>query len=559
MCHRPRAFGERSTEVDTGFQSYPNYVDLRDRNRSFEDLAAFNFAFVGLDTGKEAFQANGYAATGNYFDVLKVQPYLGRFFHASDERGPNSAPYLVLSYAYWHTRFQDDRSVIGRTVQLNKHPFTIIGVAPPGFRGTLLFVSADFFMPLVNQEQVSGEKFLDVRGNSQAIFEAIGHLKPGVTPAQALADVNSVGAYLEKAYPKEFSQKKTALGRVGLTSFDSAVRQFMLGLMLLAGLILVAACANLGGLFAARAADRSREVALRLALGSSRNRILRQLMTEALLLSLSGGSVGLLGSIVLLRRMSMWQPFPGTPIRIPISPDAKIYVVAFVVALVSGLLFGIVPVRQVLRANAYEIVKAGSSGRIGRRHDCPRCPAGRPDCHLRRAGDFVDGGRPGPGAVTARQLRFRTAHHVGGNEPGNGGVCRRQHSTDAEAMIKALEGIPGVESVGLVNNYPPLVYGSATRTNVFKEEASDFRPSNAAGAPFKYEISPQYFQAAETALLAGREFTWHDDKEAPAVAVVNREFAGNMFGSVTNALGRHYKLQDGTRVQVVGIVETANI
>jgi hypothetical protein len=130
-------------------------------------------------------------------------------------------------------------------------------------------------MPLVNQEQVNGEKFLDIRGNSHAIFEAIGHLKPGVTPAQALADVNSVGAYLEKVYPKQFSQKKTALGRVGLTSFDSAVRQFMLGLMLLAGLILLAACANLGGLFAARAADRSREVALRLALGSSRKRIPR--------------------------------------------------------------------------------------------------------------------------------------------------------------------------------------------------------------------------------------------------------------------------------------------
>jgi predicted permease len=541
--------------VDTGFQSYPNYVDLRDRNRSFEDLAAFNFAFVGLDTGKEAFQANGYAATGNYFDVLKVQPYLGRFFHASDERGPNSAPYLVLSYAYWHSRFQDDRSVIGRTVQLNKHPFTIIGVAPPGFRGTLLFVSADFFMPLVNQEHVSGEKFLDDRGTSRAIFEAIGHLKPGVTPAQALADVNSVGTYLEKAYPKEFSQKKTALGRVGLTSFDSAVRQFILGLMLLAGLILLAACANLGGLFAARAADRSREVALRLALGSSRNRILRQLMTEALLLSLSGGSVGLLGSIVLLRRMSMWQPFPGTPIRIPISPDAKIYIVAFVVALVSGLLFGIVPVRQVLKANAYEIVKAGSSARIGRRITVRDALL---VIQIAICAVLVTSSM-----VAVRGLA-RSLHANFGFEPRTmlvgtnlvmAGYAGDSIQIMQKRMLKALEGIPGVECAGLVNNYPPLVYGSATRTNVFKEEASDFRPSNAAGTPFKYEISPQYFQAAGTALLAGREFTWHDDKEAPAVALVNREFAGNMFGSVTNAVGRFYKLQDGTRVQVVGVVE----
>jgi hypothetical protein len=142
--------------VDTGFQSYPNYLDLRDRNRTFDDLAAFGFAFVGLDTGRDPSLAAGYGTTGNYFDVLKVQPYLGRFFHRSDEHGPNSAPYLVLSYAYWHSRFQDDPGVVGRTVLLNKRPFTIIGVAPPEFRGTLLFVSPDFFMPIVNQEQWTG-------------------------------------------------------------------------------------------------------------------------------------------------------------------------------------------------------------------------------------------------------------------------------------------------------------------------------------------------------------------------------------------------------------------
>jgi hypothetical protein len=137
--------------VDTGFQSYPNYRDLRDRNRSFDDLAAFKFAFVGLDTGKDPSRATGFATSANYFDVLRIQPYVGRFFHRSDEHGPNSAPYLVLSHAYWHSRFQDDLGVVGRSVQLNKHRFTILGVAPPGFHGTLLFVSPDFFVPIVNQ------------------------------------------------------------------------------------------------------------------------------------------------------------------------------------------------------------------------------------------------------------------------------------------------------------------------------------------------------------------------------------------------------------------------
>src|ERR1700737_2148645 len=249
----PQAENLYGTEygLDPGFQSYPNYLDLRDRNRSFEDLAAFNFVFAGLDTGKDPSVATGFAATGNYFDVLRIQPYLGRFFHSSDERGPNSAPYLVLSYAYWHTRFQDDRGVLGRVVRLNKHPFTVIGVAPPEFRGTVLFVSPDFFMPIVNQEQVSGENLLDARGTTHGIFETFGHLKPGVTPAQAVADLHAVGAYLEKTYPKEFAQESFSLGRAGLTSFGRAVRAFMTGLMLLAGLILLAACANLGSLFAA--------------------------------------------------------------------------------------------------------------------------------------------------------------------------------------------------------------------------------------------------------------------------------------------------------------------
>ena len=141
-------------------------------------------------------------------------------------KGPGSAPYVVLSHAYWHSRFQDDPGVVGRTVQLNKHPFTIIGVAPPEFRGTLLFVSPDFFIPIVNQGQLDGQILLDARG-PQGIFEALGHLRPGVTPAQAVADVNAIGAYLEKTYPKEFGQKSFSLARPGLTSFGGAVRAFM--------------------------------------------------------------------------------------------------------------------------------------------------------------------------------------------------------------------------------------------------------------------------------------------------------------------------------------------
>src|SRR5258708_2180466 len=352
-----------------GFESYPNYRDLRDRNHSFDDLAALNLAYVGMDTGQNPSSVWGMEATGNYFDIMGVQPYLGRFFHSSDEYGPNSAPYIVPGYADLHVHFQDDRSVIGRTVRLNKHPFTIVGVAPPSFHGTIMFFSPDFYVPLVNQEQVEGESVLEKRENRRAIFEVLGHLKPGVTTAQAMADLNSIGADLEKSYPKEDSQMKFTLARPGLGGdfLGGPIRAFVAGLMLLAVLFLLAACANLRTLFCARAPARSREVALRLALGSSRTRILRQLFTEAIMISVVGGAVGLWGSVLLLRRLSMWQPFPRFPMSVPVSPDANVYGMALVFALVSGILFGMVPVRQVLRANPYEVVKAGSTGRVGRR------------------------------------------------------------------------------------------------------------------------------------------------------------------------------------------------
>jgi predicted permease len=537
------------------WESYPNYLDLRDRNHTFDGLAAMGLSQVALDTGKDPSRIWGFEATGNYFDVLGIQPYLGRFFHPSDERGMNSAPYIVLSYAYWNSHFQGDPNVVGRVVRVNSHPYTILGVTPPDFRGTFVFFAPNFYVPMVDQDQIMGDSALNNR-ERRGVIQILGHLKPGVTPTEAVADLDDIGAVLAKAYPKVDLHESFALGRPSLPSaIGGPVRAFVGALMLLAGLILLAACANLGSLFAARASDRSREVALRLALGSTRTRILRQLLTEALLISLAGGATGLASSIALLRRLDTWQPFSGVPIHVPVQPDANVYLVALVLAVVSGLLFGIVPVRQVLRTNPYEIVKGGSAGRVGRRISARDI--------LLVVQIAICAVLVTASMVAVRGLA-RSLHGSFGIDPNNvmlvetdlkiSGYSSGSIPAVQRRMIDALEAIPGVEHVGLVS-FPPLGRGGSWKADVFRDESKDLSPANAAANSFMYVISPDYLHAAGTTLLEGRAFNWHDDKGAPPVAMVNREFAARILGSSTNAIGKYFKVTDGTRVQVVGIVE----
>jgi predicted permease len=549
-------YGIQHGNEASSYQSYPDYLDLRDRNRSFDDLAAYDAAQVGLDNGENTARAWVLLASGNYFDELRLQPFLGRFFHASDEHGPNSAPYIVLAYDYWHTHFQDDFGVVGRTVQLNKHPYTVVGVAPPQFHGTLVFFNPAFFVPLVDQEQVEGVNELNARGK-RWLFMTMGHLKAGVTPAQAVADLNSIGSYLEKTYPKDDDQRTFALARPSLYGdyLGKPVRAFMTGLMLLAGLILLAACANLGSLFAARAADRSREVALRLTLGASRGRILRQLFTEALLLSLMGGAVGIWGSVALLRSLSAWQPFSRWPIQLPVNPDAYVYGVALLLTLASGFLFGAVPVRQVLHTDPYEIIKSGSIARVGSRFIVRDLAL---VVQIAICAVLVTSSM-----VAVRGL-LRSLHSNFGFEPRNvlladTDLTMTGYRGDSvppmqKRMIEAVQSIPGVKSVGLID-WAPLVSGGERGADVFTDVTTDLRPSNAAADAFTFSISPEYFDAAGTALLSGRAFTWHDDKNAPLVAVINQEFARKVFGSRASATARYFKRSDGTRIQVVGVVE----
>ena len=549
---------ERGYQSDTTpSHSYPDYRDLRDRNRSFDSLITYNImGGVGLDTGSgNPSVVWPYLVSGNYFDALGIQPYLGRFIHAAEEHGKNSMPEIVLSYALWHTYFNGDRAVLGRTVQINKHPFTIVGVAPPGFRGTELFFAPDLWAPIVNSPQFMDSDSLEERGDHN-IWVA-GHLKPGVTPAAATSDLNAIAASLAKTYPKTDDGLKLSLSRPGLAgnTLGRPTRAFMAGLMLLAGLILLAACANLGSLFAARAADRSREIALRMALGSRRTFILRQLLTEAVLLSLAGGVLGMVGAVAILRVLSVWRPIPNIPINIPVNPDVKTYALAVLLAVFSGLFFGLVPVRQVLRSDPWQIIRSGIAGAAGiRRFTLRDALLG---LQIAICAVLVTAS-----LVAVRGLARSLQSNYGIQPKGvmlvktdlqMAGYDGDQRVQMQKRMLDAAAAIPGVTAVGYTSRLPLSIGGGDS--DVFVDTTNDFRPTNAVADAQNINVSPGYFRAAGTALLSGRTFTMHDEDKAPVVAIVNREFARNVFGSVNKAIGGHFKFWGGKRAEVIGVVE----
>ncbi|WP_263355154.1 ABC transporter permease [Acidicapsa acidisoli] len=548
-----RAYGERSAPS----QAYPDYLDLRDQNRSFESLISYDIiGGVGLDTGSGSPSVVWpYMVSGNYFDSLGIQPYLGRFLHSSDEHGKNSVPYIVLSYAYWHSHFNSDPAAVGRTVQINKHPYTIAGVAPRDFRGTELFFAPDLWAPLVDLQQIGGWDPLEERGSH--FTWVIGHLKPGVTPGAATSDLNTIAASLAKSYPKDDDGLKFSLARPGLVgdTLGRPARAFMAGLMLLATLILLAACANLGSLFAARAADRSREIALRMALGARRQLILRQLFTEALLVSLAGGVCGIVGAVAILRVLSTWRPIPGIPINVPVNPDARTYAVALLLALFSGLLFGSVPVRQVLRADPWQVIRSGSSGLGSLRRFTLRdvllslqiaiC-AVLVTASLVAVRGLARSLRSDYGFQPQGALLVNTDLHMAGYDGDQRPLMQRH-------MLDAAEAIPGVTAVGYSDRLPLSIGGNDS--SVFTDSTTDFRPTNSVADAQQFNVSPDYFTAAGTAILAGRTFTLHDESKAPMVAVVNRTFARKVLGTVDKAVGGHFKVWGGTRVEVVGVVE----
>lgn len=540
-------------------ESYLDYRDFRDRNRSFDGLAAFSILQIGLEADGRTEPVWADEVSGNYFDVLRERPALGRLLHAGDEHGFNSAPEAVISYEYWAGRFHRDPGIVGRLVRFNQHPFTIIGVAPPGFRGTLVFFAPQFFVPLVDDAWFGGDNRLQQRGIRSAVFVGgLGHLKAGVSAAAAVADLNAIGAQLNRAYPKVEAPYSFSLKRPGLYGDFAGrpVRAFLSALMVLAGLTLLAACLNLGSLFAARATDRQRELAVRLALGAGRARVMRLLFSEAVVVGLAGGGLGLGGALLLLRRLRAWQPFPQFPINLPVSPDARVYAFAAALGLASGVLFGAAAVARALRADPYVVIKTGAAAAERRRFFSPR--------QWLLAGQLAACAMLLTTSIVAVRGLARSLHADYGFNPNQALLVSSDLDMTSVSPARApgmrkrqldlLRAIPGVTAVGMAD-WVPLGMEGWKDEPVFKGNSSDLRPAKQAADATEIKISPGYFRAAGTPLLAGRDLRESDDAGAPRVAVVNQDFARRLFGSTAGAVGSVYKLQNGTRIEVVGVAE----
>lgn len=531
--------------------SYPAFEDFRQRNTTFSGMAAiYGYSHAALDWRNAVRNVSGDEVTGNYFDLLGVRPEVGRFFQAADEHGQDSAPYVVLSDGLWRSAFQADRGIVGTTVQLNKHPFTVVGVAPAQFHGMERFVWPDYWIPMVNEAQVEGGNYL--RSRTSVAVTVIGRLKPGVTPERATENLNAIAAELEKEYPKTDDGQPLRMIHPGLFGDEGeVVRGFLYGVTVLGLLVLAAACANLATLFASRVADRRRELALRVALGSSRRQLARQLLTEAVLVSLIGGATGMVAADLLLGVLNRWPR--AAEAHLAANVNARVYLAGLALTLGSALLFGALPARQAWQSSPLQMMKNGPAEGM----------------HLRRFAlrDLLLGAQIAictllvTASLVAVRGMERALHTPLGFRPYGAMLADLDLSQlgwagdvaveKAKAMIEAVRSISGVTAAGTISRTP--FTGGLHGIPIFRPGATEFKLKNSALAAYVFQMSPGYLKAAGTRLLRGRDISWHDTAMTPHVAIVNETFARKMWGEMP-AIGQHFLLSDNL-TEVVGIAE----
>jgi len=545
--------------------SYPNYRDLRDRNDVMAGLIAYEFAPANLSYDGINERVWGYLVSGNYFETLGARAAIGRLISPEEDRLPGEHPVVVISHRCWQQRFGGDPSVVGRELIVNGRNFTVIGVAPAQFIGLEVTYVPEVWFPLMMRSDIRrsaampkepGKSWLEDREGGY-LFVA-GRLKPGVSPAQAEDALKTIAAQLAREHPNENEGKTIELSTPGL--FGEVGRRPVMGfsgvLMGVVALVLLLVCTNLANLLLARAMDRRKEIAVRLALGASRLRVVRQLLTESLLLSMCGGALGWWIAFQLTGAAGEFRAPMG--LSTELNMDGRVLAFAVAITFLTSAVFGLLPALQATRPELVPALKDEALS-LGYRRSWLRgamvvaqvalslvlmISAGLMLRGLRRSQYINLGFNPQHAVKLSVNLDLQ-------------GYDRERGKQFQRQILERVRALPGVRSAGVGNYVPPDLHVAVLQVKIEGRPEARGGEAPLAGAA---SASPGYFQALGARLLAGRDFTEQDDERSLRVAVVNETFARSFWPEqnlLDAAIGKRFSLPDrgDFLIQVVGIVE----
>ena len=547
--------GERSEHPTPPF-SWPDFNDLRDRTRTFSGLLAYHHDYVSLTGGEKPERVYGALTTANYFQVLGARPILGRAFLPEEDQKPLGAPVVVISYDLWQHRFGGDRSVIGTKIQINLHPYMIIGVAPPGFIGCGTGVRNDLWIPLVMDPIVWYSQRLNERGSFW--LNVLGRLKPGVSRQQATKELDLLMQRIVERYPDQHrGPNQISLDPLWRSPFGANVYLYSTLPLLLAfaGVLLLVACANVANLLLVRSVTRRREIAIRMSMGAGRWRIVRQLLVESLALALAACVLGMLITSWTAGTFAAFFPPSTLPLTLNGHAGPGVLIVTLLISILTAAIFGTLPALRASSLNPAEVLKE-EGGSISGTLRKARLSSGLVVAQIALSLVLLI-----CAGLFARSLRnaqmldpgFDPNHVlIASYEPGPAGYSSTQGREFHRQVLAKIRAIPGVESATLAD-FSPLSFTIHTDENASPEGYVP-RPHESIEID-RARVGPNYFRTMGTKLIAGRDFTDHDGEKSQPVAVVNQAFV-DRYWPHEDALGK--KVQTwGRWYTVVGVAQNA--
>ena len=537
--------------------SHLNWKDYRDMSRSFSGVLGYTFAPVSVQTGGEPAVAFGLHASGNYFDLLGIRAAHGRTFLPEEDGQPGAHPVVVVSHRFWQENLGGDPKAVGRPITINGSGYTVIGVTPEAFTGTDVGLAPQLWVPMaMNRQIIPGEAFNWFGERRGLMMNAVARLRPGVTPAEAQAEIGTIGKRLQRDYPDDNKGRSAELVPLSQAALNPGAREAVTAgtglLMAVVGLVLLIACANVSNLLLAQAVARRREIAIRLSQGAARGRLIRQLLTESLLLALLGGAIGLLIANWLQALLPKLIPQGLFPLDLGLSLDLRVLAITLGVSLLTGLIFGLVPALQASKADLVSALKTKDQGATGRfrgfgvRGGLVAGQVALSLVSLIAAGLFVrslgEMRRIDPGFPAERLAVISFDVGLQGWNQGRG----EQFYRDVRERIAR---VPGVAKVALAQAGP---FGFAFTRSVFLEGEE----STKNGTLMQVNtVTPELLDTMGVRVLRGRAFTEADREGSMRVVIVNETMA-ETFWPGQNPLGKRFHFFGDDPVEVVGVVQT---